>query len=67
MKKIICIHKKEVADAIVEALGCKYMIQPISKDQEIYTFTETDKLYKLLNNSGKYSKKDWFYDTKLRF
>ena len=66
MKKIICVHKKETADRIADALGCKYMTQNLG-GHTVYSFVETDRLHKLLNGSGAYSKKDWFYDNKLRF
>ena len=66
VKKIICVTRKEIADQIAEELSCKYMIQNLG-ETEVYSFIETDKLYKILSNKSKYSRKEWYYDNRLRF
>ena len=66
MKKIICITRKETADEIAEEISCKYMIQNLG-NTEVYSFIETDKLHKILNDKSKYSRKEWYYDNRLKF
>lgn len=65
MKKIICVLKEEIAEQISEAIGCNYIEQDIGNNQTVYSFIETDRLFKYLKSN--FSKRDWFYDNKMRF
>ena len=62
MKKMINVFRQEVAEQIVNELGCKYMTKDLG-DTQVFVFVETDKILKYLKRN--YSKKDWFYDNKV--
>jgi len=66
MKRMVCVINKDVADEL-DDLGFRYMVQQLHDNQEVYTFIETDKLHKELNNKKKYSKRDWYYSNKMMF
>ena len=67
MRKIICIVRKEVADRIAEECACSYMTQALGDNTMVYTFIESDKIHKLLGDNTRFSKRDWYYEKRLKF
>jgi len=66
VKRIITVLRKDVADEISDETGSSYMIQALN-GEEVYSFVLTDRLHKLLNEKQRFSRRDWFIDSRLRF
>ena len=62
MRKMINVFRQEVAEQIVNELGCKYMTKDLG-DAQVFCFVDSDKLHKYIKKN--FSKKDWFYDNKV--
>lgn len=65
MKRFINVINKNMRDELSD-LGFRYTTQIID-DREVYVFIESDKLYKILNNKCKFSKKDYYHSNIMKF
>ena len=65
MKKLICVTNREVAGELA-GMGFRYMIQHAA-GKEVFAFVESQRLFDVLSDSRKFSKKHWYIDKRLRF
>ena len=66
MKKVILVTNADKVNLLEEA-GFSACGSREIEGKTAYQFVLTDKLFKILNDKSKFSKKDYIYDMKLTF
>ena len=65
-RKFVCLTNKDKAEELADE-GFNYMLETLDSNQVIYKFILTDELYRVLNDKKRFNKREWYYDSKMRF
>ena len=66
MKRIVLVINQDKVD-LLDELGFSPCGKRTVNGKDAYQYVVTDRLYKILNDKSKFTKKDYFEDTKLTF